>query len=272
MDVNKWNEHSTYDGLRGVLDPNDKKGSKNILLNEIHWNAIKEGLEKDPPKRLLDFGCGIGRLARDISELGITYNGVDRSPEMIRKAQEIHSGSMLDFRSYDGKVLPFDDESFDAVLSCGVFQYLVGTADFELVLSEIHRILKPDGQLIMIEQASGSGATSGTVQRTATERDYITALVPQFKIHSTKCVRVKNLSEKANSMIRSPLIPRFLFKYFVASLAKEEKRRIKAMSMQEVATYPYYDFLMVTRKSRDWKLDAATSTTKGLAQTTTHKA
>lgn len=69
---------------------------------------------------LLDIGCAAGGFSKIIREFNpaVTYTGVDISPRMIEEARLRFPGD--DFRVIDGSVLPFEDDSFDAVISFGV--------------------------------------------------------------------------------------------------------------------------------------------------------
>src|SRR6186997_2597704 len=70
-------------------------------------------------ERVLDFGCGVGRLAPALSEEFGQYVGVDISKGMIERARRLNSGlSNAEFLiNEDAGLGRFQDESFDAVFS-----------------------------------------------------------------------------------------------------------------------------------------------------------
>jgi len=95
---------------------------------------------------LLDLGCGDGNKSIIFTKLGFNVTGIDSSEERINDAR-IHSrGNHFICQKID-RVLPFTDNSFDVVFSCGFFQYIT----HEPILREIRRILKPEGHFIFIE-------------------------------------------------------------------------------------------------------------------------
>lgn len=103
--------------------------------------------------KILDFGCGTGGVSQFISN---TFQdsqivGIDVVPECIRLAKsnfpkKLHPN--LDFLAYQSYKLPFPDHSFDFVFAKEVFIHIL---DKEATLSEIHRILKPNGQFILLD-------------------------------------------------------------------------------------------------------------------------
>ncbi len=103
--------------------------------------------------KLLDFGCGNGRLLELIGSLQksdqkkIDYTGVDISEELLAHAQARYPQHR--FELIDGEdQLPFTDESFDVIVSIAVFHHLAPEMA-EKALKELQRILKPQGKLIL---------------------------------------------------------------------------------------------------------------------------
>ncbi len=89
--------------------------------------------------RLLDVGCGrkpYKRIFRNVTE----YIGMD-----IENPGHDHSGEDIDV-FYDGKTFPFSDHHFDSVLTNQVFEHVFNPTEF---LSEINRVLKPNGHLLL---------------------------------------------------------------------------------------------------------------------------
>jgi len=101
-----------------------------------------------PDARILDYGCGQGRLCGDLAAHGFTrLIGVDSSPEMIRLARERNLG--VEFLVGDGQRVPCEDASLDAVL---LFAVLTCIPDFDAqraLIDELRRVLRP-GALLLI--------------------------------------------------------------------------------------------------------------------------
>ena len=91
-------------------------------------------------QRLLDVGCGTGHYLRDLEARGFRVAGVDGSEEMLKVARRINPG--VDLRIADVEGLPFEDASFDWVLSIEVLRYL---PDFRRTAKEMARVLAPGG-------------------------------------------------------------------------------------------------------------------------------
>jgi 2-polyprenyl-3-methyl-5-hydroxy-6-metoxy-1,4-benzoquinol methylase len=98
---------------------------------------------------LLDVGCGPGIYAEPTTALGYQYHGLDASTGMVDECIRRHSQSK-DKRFYLGRVekLPFDEKFFDAILCLGVLEY-VESSELRDALHNLHRVLKPDGILIL---------------------------------------------------------------------------------------------------------------------------
>jgi len=108
---------------------------------KFHRDIFRELLPA-PPLRILDVGCGEGRLPRDLKSWGYDVAAVDASPTMIRHAREADPEG--DYREADGAALPFPDESFQVATA---FMTLQDIDDFEGALAEMARVLDQGGRL-----------------------------------------------------------------------------------------------------------------------------
>ncbi len=100
--------------------------------------------------RVLDVGCGMGREAYALSDMGFSVTGIDISHEVIRKvtAQSLQQGRDIPFLAYDGKTLPFADAAFDVVIIWAqTFGLLYGDAYKRDFLRECRRVLVAGGLL-----------------------------------------------------------------------------------------------------------------------------
>ena len=93
-----------------------------------------------PGMRVLELGGGTGYQASLIAGLGATVDSVDVSlPSAVK--------CYFPVRIYDGRTLPFEDGCFDVVFSSNVLEHI---PDLQKTLSEIHRVMKVNGQVIHI--------------------------------------------------------------------------------------------------------------------------
>ena len=95
-----------------------------------------------PGRRTLDLGCGEGRVARDLAQLGHRVVGVDASLTLVEAAR--HAAPELEFVHADAASLPFADETFDLVVA---FMSLQDIDDMEGALAESARVLELGGTL-----------------------------------------------------------------------------------------------------------------------------
>jgi ubiquinone/menaquinone biosynthesis C-methylase UbiE len=89
--------------------------------------------------RVLDVGCGDGRISGELARTGALVTGVDRSATALERARSAHPE--LEFAQVrpDGR-LPFGDSAFDAAVCLHVLEHV---ADTQLLLSEVRRVLAP---------------------------------------------------------------------------------------------------------------------------------
>lgn len=98
-------------------------------------------------ERVLDLGCGNGRLFQVLKEKKIDYIGVDFSSQMIEIAREKNpQGKFLLANALN---LPFSENFFDKIYSLAVFHHLPSREFRVKFLKEAQRVLKPKGLLIL---------------------------------------------------------------------------------------------------------------------------
>src|SRR5690606_25521567 len=109
-----------------------------IYLFHVATYAFAEQYTRD--RRVLDYGCGSGYGAARIAQSATHVTAVDVAPEAVDYAAARYPSPNLEFRRIDpDRPLPFEDDSFDTVLSFQVFEHVHDTHRY---LSEIRRVLK----------------------------------------------------------------------------------------------------------------------------------
>jgi SAM-dependent methyltransferase len=113
------------------------------------WKVVERSdflqrLQSEGKTRLLEIGAGTGRDSLFFQEKGLTITAVDLSDEMVAFCRE----KGLDAQVMDFYDLKFADGSFDAVYALNCLLH-VPKADLPDVLTEIKRVLKPDGLFFM---------------------------------------------------------------------------------------------------------------------------
>jgi len=108
-----------------------------------------------PHHRVLEVAIGPGNLLVRIAPLLSRENtlyGVDLSPKMVAVAQKRMNEAGYhnhDLREADARKLPFEADHFDVVLNAYMLDILP-LQDITLVLDEFRRVLKPGGQLVLV--------------------------------------------------------------------------------------------------------------------------
>lgn len=113
------------------------------------WSAVTEMVQRYilPHQRVLDSGCGNGRIADLFSQSKVEYVGMDISSEMVDLASRLHPrrefvvGSMIS--------PPFADASFDAILSIASFHHVPSKELRIKTVQEAYRLLRPGGYVLM---------------------------------------------------------------------------------------------------------------------------
>jgi demethylmenaquinone methyltransferase/2-methoxy-6-polyprenyl-1,4-benzoquinol methylase len=123
------------------------------LLQDRRWKDWVIGsLSGRNDATVLDVGCGTCVLEGMMSG-GVSVIGVDLTEGMIRAGQGKRIPRVTSLLRSDGERLPFKACSFDAVVSCYVVKYCSG----DLLVSEMARVLKPGGRLVVYDFARPRG-------------------------------------------------------------------------------------------------------------------
>ncbi|GLY71597.1 hypothetical protein Atai01_82160 [Amycolatopsis taiwanensis] len=151
-----WEKLGNDDPLWAVLsDPGRKGGRWDIeefmATGQEHVDYVRGLLERHEltfGERVLDFGCGVGRLSQALAAHVPHVTGVDIASSMIDKARELNSfGDKVSYEHYDGRLLPFEDGSFDSAMSLIVVQHMPPAVQLSTML-ELNRVVRPGGLLV----------------------------------------------------------------------------------------------------------------------------
>jgi arsenite methyltransferase len=138
-----------YDSTRIRALPDAVIASYCGIGNPFTLGPINEG------ETILDIGCGAGvdtiLAAMMIGPLGEVV-GIDLVSEMLKRAEvnlALTDLNNVTFREASAEDLPFQDQNFEVVISNGVFNLV---PDKSKALSEVFRVLKPGGRLMIADQ------------------------------------------------------------------------------------------------------------------------
>jgi ArsR family transcriptional regulator len=115
------------------------------------WQALALGLlhlSAGTDRKVVDLGCGAGRLARLFAAAGHRVTGVDNSEEQIKLAKKNAAGGELDFRLASMEATGLEAEAFDVVLLSQSLHHAANPRD---VLREAHRLCAPGGRILILD-------------------------------------------------------------------------------------------------------------------------
>lgn len=138
------------DSIRRTKDTYDRIGQEfdeetETFSLQVAYPKLMHVLEEDRGlrgKRILDVGCGSGRLVRLLEEAGAAVTGIDLSPRSAARGRglPLACGSMLS--------LPCLAETFDIVVSYHSFNYVPFERQGQALLEQ-YRVLRKDGTLLL---------------------------------------------------------------------------------------------------------------------------
>ena len=134
-----------YDALNHLLSLN---------IDKVWRQKTAKTVTKSQPKTILDLATGTADLAIALAKRNPQAHiiGMDISEKMLEigkaKITKQHIENQVELRLGDAAALPFESNSFDAVtVAFGVRNF----ENLEQGLSEIHRVLKPNGWAVILE-------------------------------------------------------------------------------------------------------------------------
>jgi len=124
------------------------QSGEQTVAEEIHTDMFDVCQGKDPgAMRVLEIGCGAGRVTRALARMFGEVHAVDVSGEMVKAARAALASYPNVFlyqnNGQDLSVIP--DLEFDFAFSTIVFQHIPSRAVIESYVREVHRLLRPGG-------------------------------------------------------------------------------------------------------------------------------
>ena len=140
----------------------------------FHSRAHRRLLQLAGPlegRTVLEVAVGSGELFRELLERNRTglSVGVDLSPGMVSRVKKRLNGNhghngrrnngqgQFSLQAVDARQMPFSTGTFDALFNCYLF-CLLPPDDIQRTIAEFHRVLRPGGKLLMVNDGEGSRA------------------------------------------------------------------------------------------------------------------
>ncbi len=147
----------------------------------------KELIKLTDKKDVLDVGCGSGKYTSIIQSTAKSITGVDQSLEQIALAKSRCMGAHSKLFTANATSLPFDNASFDVVLSSWVVGTIESSIRQTIALNEMKRVCRQSGSIVLVENdiSSEFEFLRGRGYPDTRTQDYNNFLLNQgFRIHS----------------------------------------------------------------------------------------
>ncbi|KKQ43421.1 MAG: UbiE/COQ5 methyltransferase [Microgenomates group bacterium GW2011_GWC1_37_8] len=184
LNAGEWEKRAKRPGLLSVMSirwsEDECRKATESLKNEIF-----SFLPKLAGKRILEIGCGIGRITLDLAKRSAQLYAIDISPAMLSRAQRVIKSNNVTFFSKCAHNTGFSDNYFDVVLEVTVLQHIVNESLFRKTLAEIKRVIKPDGFIFLCGEVSNIHNKVSPITIIRTLSEYKKAMKP-FKLMKVK--------------------------------------------------------------------------------------
>ncbi|MEV0181774.1 methyltransferase domain-containing protein [Streptomyces sp. NPDC050625] len=126
----------------------DQSSLQRVLYEPVHLRVLAHARRRVPqPNRILDIGCGTGRLARSCAQFfpGVPVIGIDPSAAMIQRAATSAPPTYFQARA---EALPFSSDTFDLVVTTLALRHW---QDPCLGLAELSRVTTSNGVVVIAD-------------------------------------------------------------------------------------------------------------------------
>ncbi|NMX21367.1 hypothetical protein C5S30_02795 [ANME-1 cluster archaeon GoMg4] len=132
-------------GARIIPEKTESKEDYLLYLKHLFaYEFASKTLSKD--SIVLEVGCGEGYGTSFLSKSVKKIIGLDVDEQIVKHAQKKYGSTNCIFQVYNGKKIPFKENSFDAIISFQVIEHVQDDRSFVL---EIYRILKQKGLFML---------------------------------------------------------------------------------------------------------------------------
>lgn len=134
--------------IKIIEDPSSAK-----IREQDIYPRLEKWLNDEDAAQILEIGCGQGICSEIVGVDNRSYVGVDRSPTLINRANQLYKSYNRHFLVGSAEKLNFPDKSFDAVFSVAVWHLL---SEPQVASREMSRVLKDNGSFLIITANPGA--------------------------------------------------------------------------------------------------------------------
>jgi len=127
------------------------------IYNSVEQDRLREEIKKSINRinkqeiSVLDFGSGTGNLTKYFLEFGCCVTSLDISQESLEVLGQKFNNQKLQTKLFDGKTIPFADNTFDIVATYSVLHHI---PDYMNMIKEFARVLKNEGFIFIDHEAN----------------------------------------------------------------------------------------------------------------------
>jgi 2-polyprenyl-3-methyl-5-hydroxy-6-metoxy-1,4-benzoquinol methylase len=122
------------------------KGNERTLTYGEHLSRYVAALDIVKGKEVLDVASGTGYGSQMLANFAKNVQGLDYSEEAVAYAQENYPAQNLVYNIGDAQKMPFEDDSFDVVISLETIEHLPNPTAF---VKEVRRVMRPNGVFLV---------------------------------------------------------------------------------------------------------------------------
>lgn len=119
---------------------------------------------------VLDLGCGVGAYHLGLKDCFRELHGIDVSEQSIQVASEQHP--FVRYATFDGTRLPYRDNQFSIIFAVCVMHH-VPPEQWDSLVKELHRVMKPNGMMLVFEHNPYNPATQYIVKSCDIDKDAV---------------------------------------------------------------------------------------------------
>jgi len=210
------NSAAFHQNSNAVLDVShdEKAAHANIYRDYYTKSYIKEHLTPSSGDKVMDFGCGVGRVTSFLAPLVNRIAGVDLSSQMIEVAKRKNGNHHnINFLWLKSAPLPYPENSFNKIFTHWVMQH-IPDAEAIIYFKEFYRTLNEGGKIFLFEQTKNDIAqySDKHVYRTV---DQYCRLIEQAGFSKVTVTPVMRVPSRGMSLWNNKMISfRFLLPVF----------------------------------------------------------
>jgi len=207
----QFKEH--YEKEAQVYDKVRSTSLMGVLVDRLQVEFIAEEIEclKKEDFKVLEAGCGTGRILIPLAEKGINIYGVDPAINMLAVLKNKIGNKNLAVELKEGDIenIPYPDNTFDVVYTMHVLMHM---SIHKKAISEMYRILKPRGKMIMDFPNKSSPYTAfSIVINQKKKRTHLFTKKDLKKLFKSYNYKITGLFSYSKAIYKIPLIRRLIY-------------------------------------------------------------